>query len=101
MVELGSRRLELDEETTLQPYATFGFSYTPDNTRTFDARFVSETANNGTFRDYLESPELLGRIDVGVQLYRAGGFEMKAGYTADIGGSFLSQSASARFSYDF
>jgi outer membrane autotransporter protein len=100
MVELGGR-LKPDTETTLRPYATFGLSYLPDNTRAFETRFVSEVSDNGRFMDYLESPEVLGRIDVGLQVYRAGGFDVKAGYSADVGGTFLSQTASARLSYHF
>ncbi|MFI0849459.1 hypothetical protein [Mesorhizobium sp. IMUNJ 23232] len=100
MVEVGGR-LDLDAQTTLRPYAAFGVSYLPDNTRTVDARFASATLDNGTFTDYLESPDLLGRIDLGLQLYSGSGFEVKAGYTADIGESFLSQTASARVGFHF
>jgi hypothetical protein len=46
-----------------------------------------------------EAPEILGRIDLGMQLYSGNGFEVKAGYTADIGESFLGQSASGRIAY--
>ncbi|HTJ62973.1 MAG TPA: hypothetical protein VL899_04110 [Alphaproteobacteria bacterium] len=100
MVEFGSQ-LEVDEQSTLRPYAAFGFSYTPDNTRTFDAHFVSETSDHGTFRDYIDSPDALGKIDLGIRFYRADGLELKAGYSADVGGSFVSQSASAQLSYRF
>ncbi|TSD90203.1 autotransporter outer membrane beta-barrel domain-containing protein [Mycobacterium sp. KBS0706] len=100
MVEFGGR-LDLDPETALRAYVAFGMSYLPDNTRTIHSSFVGASSANGTFSDQIDSPEVLGRIDVGVQLFRAGGFELKGEYSADVGGSFLSQSASARAAYHF
>jgi hypothetical protein len=44
---------------------------------------------------------VVGNIDLGVQLYRADGFEVKAEYKVNIGGSFLSQRVSARLAYHF
>jgi hypothetical protein len=44
---------------------------------------------------------VLGKVDVGVQLFKSGGMELKAGYTADFGNSYVSQTASARFAYHF
>jgi uncharacterized protein YhjY with autotransporter beta-barrel domain len=100
MVELGGR-LDLDPETALRAYVAFGMSYQPDNTRTIHSSFAGASSANGTFSDHIDSPDVLGRIDVGLQLFRAGGFELKGEYSADIGGSFLSQSASARAAYHF
>ena len=44
---------------------------------------------------------MLGNFNAGVQLYRAGGFELKAEYDLTGGGSFLSQGGSARIAYHF
>jgi outer membrane autotransporter protein len=100
MVEVGGR-VDLESGMTLRPYAAFGVSYLPDNTRTVSGRFASETFDNGSFTDHLESPDFLGRIDLGLQVYSDNGFEVKAGYTADIGDSFLGQTASARIGFHF
>ncbi|MFC7395585.1 hypothetical protein ACFQU1_00065 [Chelatococcus sp. GCM10030263] len=100
MMEVGGR-INLDEQTTLRPYASVGVSYLPDDTRAIEASFANETVNNGTFFDYIETPDILGRIDLGLQVYRLDDFELKVGYTADIGSSYLSQSVSARFAYHF
>jgi hypothetical protein len=62
---------------------------------------VNADSADGTFTDYIKSPEVLAKIDLGLQLFRADRFEVRAGYTADIGHSFLSQSASARVAYHF
>ncbi|MGO4127873.1 autotransporter domain-containing protein, partial [Inquilinus sp. YAF38] len=100
MVEFGGR-LDLDPETALRAYVAFGMSYLPDNSRTIHSSFAGASSANGTFSDQIDSPEVLGRIDVGLQLFRAGDFELKGEYTADLGGEFLSQSASARAAYHF
>ncbi|ANN76428.1 autotransporter outer membrane beta-barrel domain-containing protein [Bordetella flabilis] len=100
MVEVG-HRFDVDAKTTLRTYAALGFSYRPDSTWTLNSSFVGASSANGTFTDYIKSPEVLGKVDLGVQVFRAGGFELKAGYTADFGHSFLSQTASARFAYHF
>ena len=100
MVEFG-RRMELDDKTTLRAYAAFGLRYTPDNTHRIDASFANATADNGTFTDRVRSPELLGKVDLGLQMFRAGGLEIKAGYSADFSSSFLSQSANIRLGYYF
>jgi hypothetical protein len=100
MIEFG-RRGDLDPKTTIRAYAAFGFSWRPDNTRTVRSSFVGADSANGTFTDYIKSPEVLAKIDLGLQLFRAGGYEVRAGYTADIGSSFLSQTATARFAYHF
>src|SRR5262245_47577819 len=73
--------------STFTPYAAFGVSYLPDNTREVSGRFAQETFDNGSFTDQLEAPEVLGRIDLGLQLYCERGFDLKAGYTADLGES--------------
>ncbi|CAM4030675.1 Autotransporter domain-containing protein [Bordetella tumulicola] len=100
MVEFG-RRMDLDDKTTLRAYAAFGLRYTPDNTHRIDASFANATADNGTFTDRVRSPELLGKVDLGLQMFRAGGLEIKAGYSADFSSSFLSQSANIRLGYYF
>jgi outer membrane autotransporter protein len=100
MVEFG-RRGNLDPKTTIRAYAAFGMSWRPDNTRTVRSSFVNSDSADGTFTDYVKSPEVLAKVDLGVQVFRAGGYEVRAGYTADIGNHFTSQSATARFAYHF
>ncbi len=77
-------------------------SYQPDNTRTIHSSFAGASSANGTFSDQIDPrPRCWAGSMSGVQLFRAGGFELKGEYTADIGGAFLSQSASARAAYHF
>ncbi|HYG42441.1 MAG TPA: hypothetical protein VEA17_05925, partial [Bordetella sp.] len=100
MLEFG-RRMDLDAKTSLRAYAAVGLRYTPDNTHHIDASFANASGDNGTFTDHIKAPELLGKLDLGLQLFRAGGFEVKAGYSVDFSDSFVSQTANARFAYHF
>ncbi|ANN77780.1 autotransporter outer membrane beta-barrel domain-containing protein [Bordetella flabilis] len=100
MLEFGIRR-QIDAKTTLRAYAGFGASWRPDGDRSIHSSVVGASSADGTFTDYIKAPELLGKVDLGLQFYRYNGFEIKASYTADIGSSFLSQTASARFAYHF
>ncbi|WP_454917383.1 hypothetical protein [Xanthobacter sediminis] len=100
MTEVGGR-MDLEGGMILKPYAAFGVSYMPDNTLTVDASFVRATTDNGTFADDLETPQFLARLQLGLQLYQTNGFELRGGYSADIGDTYTSQSARARFLYHF
>jgi outer membrane autotransporter protein len=100
MVEFGGR-LALDEKTTIRPFAAIGISFLPNNTRHVDASFVGASSASGTFRSFMKAPGVLGNLDLGVQVYCANGFEVKAEYGIKAGGTFLSQSASARVAYHF
>jgi hypothetical protein len=65
------------------------------------ASLSGTSSADGVFHSELASPVATANFAAGVQLYRAGGLEMKAEYDAVIGGSYVSQSASARLAYDF
>jgi hypothetical protein len=100
MVEVGGL-VNLDAKTTLKSFVAVGISIIPDNRRSMSASFVGASPEDGTFRSYLNSPDLLGNVQLGTRLYRAGGFEVKFEYDASVGGSFLSQGASAQLAYHF
>ncbi|HET6239651.1 MAG TPA: autotransporter outer membrane beta-barrel domain-containing protein [Acetobacteraceae bacterium] len=100
MVEIGGR-YAIDAADVLRPYAAIGISYLPNNSRTIGASLVGASAADGTFQTLIQSPTLLGDLDIGVQLYRSGGFEFKAEYTMQVGGSLLSMGGSARIAYHF
>ncbi len=100
MVEIGGR-VTLGDGMLLRPFAAVGLSILPDNSRSLVASFAGASAADGAFRSSLISPDLLGRVTIGAQLYRAGAFELKAEYDGSFGSSFISQGASARLAYHF
>ena len=95
MVELGGR-VNTDAGMILRPYAAVGISFLPNSTRAIDARLVEASAADGTFRTYLNSPDVLGNLEAGLQIYGQGGFELKAEYGLKAGNAYLSQSGGAR-----
>lgn len=100
MVEFGGR-LALQQGIIVRPYAAIGVSFLPNNTRTVNASFVDAQPGDGTFQTFINSPDVLGDLDVGVQLYRAGGFEVKAEYALKAGNEYVSQAGSLRAAYHF
>lgn len=100
MVEFGGR-YNAGEKTVLRPFLIMGVSLWPTSGRNVEASLADASAANGTFRTYVDTPDVLGNFDAGVQLYRAGGFEVKAEYNVNVGGSFLNQGVTARLAYHF
>src|SRR5262249_309367 len=100
MVEFGGRYVTMDN-VIIRPYAAIGVTFLPNNTRFVDASLVGASPADGTFRTFMKAPGVLGDFSAGVQLYRAGGFEVKAEYDLKAAGSYLSQSGSARFAWHF
>ena len=100
MVEIGGRH-NIDETTILRPFIEFGMSILPDNQRTLNARLVGAAPADGTFTTYSNAPNALGRINLGVQLYQIGGWEVKGEYGIAAGSNYLAQTGSARVAYHF
>ncbi|MGA0564413.1 hypothetical protein ACO2RV_18360 [Ancylobacter sp. VNQ12] len=99
MVEIGGR-YDLDD-TILRPFVTAGVSFNSNESRVMRARFVGASTPNDSFQTYLNSPAVLGTFSAGLDVYKAGGFELKAEYGLSAGDSFLAQSGSLRFAYHF
>jgi hypothetical protein len=100
MLEFGGRH-DFGDGFILRPFAAVGLSVASNNTRAVDASFLGATAGAATFRTYIKSPGLVGSFDVGLQLYRNAGLEVKAEYTARVGEAYLSQEAVGRIAYHF
>jgi hypothetical protein len=63
--------------------------------------FIGALPGDGTFQTFIKSPNVLGDVALGVQLYRAGGFEVKAEYAVKAGNAYLNQTGSLRAAYHF
>lgn len=85
----------------LRYYTDLGVTFLPGNSRTVDASIVGALAQNGTFATTINSPDVLGDIDFGLQLYQASGFEVKADYGVQLGNAFFGQSGTLRLAYHF
>jgi Autotransporter beta-domain len=100
MVEFGGR-YDIDRTTILRPYVAVGMSLYPNNTTTGDASVLIDGGTLDTVQKSFKSPSVIGNADVGVQLYRVSGFEVKAEYDVGAANAYLSQSVSLRGAYHF
>jgi hypothetical protein len=49
----------------------------------------------------VKQPSALGVVDLGIQLYEVGGFEVKAEYNLKVAQEFLSEGGGLRVAYHF
>lgn len=99
-IEVGGRT-ELSEGLILRPYLVLGASFMPDNNWTTVASFQGALGTLGSFQITTWGPSVMANAEIGVQLYRANGFEMKAEYILSAGDSLLTQMASLRGAWHF
>lgn len=99
-LEFGGR-YDLDKNTILRPFVSFGFNFLPNNTRAVEANFIGASASDGTFATYMNSPSFLANLDVGMQIYNEHGWELRAEYMLHEGGGLVSQTAAGRVAYHF
>jgi uncharacterized protein with beta-barrel porin domain len=100
MLEFGGQR-QLDPHTILRPYLALGLNIRPDFNWALNSRLQDAGSGTGTFRLYGNAPELLGRLNVGLQVLRSNGFEVRLDYDLSAGDGFVSQIPSARLTYRF
>jgi uncharacterized protein with beta-barrel porin domain len=100
MVEIGGRD-DFSNGLILRPYVALGASFRTSPQRTVDSSFVGAMAADGVFQTVVKSPSVLGDCNLGLQLYRQEGFEIKAEYGLEFGDAYTSQTASLRAAYHF
>jgi hypothetical protein len=81
--------------------AAVSVSFRPNNTRTITSSFVGAQPGDGIVQPSIKSPGVVGNSGLGVQLYQAGRFELKAESNIEVDGAFLVVSGSARIAYHF
>jgi uncharacterized protein YhjY with autotransporter beta-barrel domain len=100
MVEVGGR-WDLDDKTTIRPFAAVGASFRPSNAYSFDVSLAGASAASGTFRESFTVPSAQLNMDLGLQIYRASGIDVKAEYDLETGHSFRNQGGSLRIAHSF
>jgi hypothetical protein len=53
------------------------------------------------FNVYGNAPTVVGRMNLGVQLYHSRGIDLRLEYGLMLGGTYTGQTASARLAYQF
>jgi hypothetical protein len=88
-VEFG-RRFDLGEDATLRAYLQGGVSVLSDDEWTIDARFRGAPDGLGDFSTSVESGNVVGRVNAGVQLLEAGGLDLRLRYEGSFSGDWTS-----------
>jgi uncharacterized protein with beta-barrel porin domain len=101
MVEFGGRYDTGWNGFVLRAYADTGVSLLPGNTHSVDASLAGAAPGDGVFTAKIDSPNVLGDFDFGLQLYQAAGFELKADYNVQTGSRLFTQGGTFRLAYHF
>jgi hypothetical protein len=100
MVAFGADHVTADK-TQVKVFVSAGATFLPNNQQKTSATFVGASDLNGTFDVVNGGPNVLGRFNVGVQIYAKAGYEVRAQYGLQAGQNYWSQSLSANLVYAF
>jgi outer membrane autotransporter protein len=100
MVEFGKDHVTADK-TRVKVFVSAGATFLPNNQQKSSAAFVGASDLNGTFDVVNGGPNVVGRLNLGVQVYAKEGYEVRAQYGLQAGENYWSQSLSANLTYRF
>ena len=100
MLEYGLDVLTADK-TRVKLFASAGASFLPNNNHKSETSFVGASAALGTFDVITEGPEILGRLNLGIQAFQSDDLEVRAQYGLLAGDGYWSQSVSANLVWRF
>jgi uncharacterized protein with beta-barrel porin domain len=85
----------------LKAYVSAGASFLPNNHVSTQLSFANGLASTGTFNVITSGPSVLGRLNLGIQLFDSKNIDVRAEYGLQAGSGYLNQSLSASLSYRF
>ncbi|MFN7899409.1 MAG: autotransporter domain-containing protein, partial [Synechococcaceae cyanobacterium] len=100
MLEFGGQK-QLDPTTTLRLYLGLGLSVRPDFNWAINTSFSNAFSGNGSYQLFGNAPEVVGRLNLGVQVLKVDGFELRLEYDLSAGDGYVAQVPSAKFTYRF
>jgi hypothetical protein len=100
MMQFGGR-WDYDDATTLRPFIEMGIGIQPTNTQVVYASLVGANPADGAINAKISSPAVFGKANLGVQLYRAGRFDLRAEYGVQVAGNYFSQRGMLSAAYHF
>ncbi|MEM1129254.1 MAG: autotransporter outer membrane beta-barrel domain-containing protein [Pseudomonadota bacterium] len=98
-VKLG-RRVDMRDGGVFDVFAAAGVSFTGGNDWKTDARFV-DAAGSSDFSTELDMPDVLGRIEAGVEVMTAGAFALTVQYEVEFGDDLFGQSGLLQAAWRF
>jgi uncharacterized protein with beta-barrel porin domain len=100
LLEFGNDFLT-EDKTRVKVYVSAGATFLPNNNQTMATSFVGASAANGTFDVVTNGPDVLGRLNLGVEVFQTNGIQVRAQYGLQAGENYWSQSLSANLVYRF
>ena len=100
MVEYGADFVR-EDKTRMMFYVSAGATFLPNNQQTTAMSFVGAQAANGTFDIITDGPNVLGRLNIGMQVYEQEGYEVRAQYGLQAGKDYWSQNVSINAVFRF
>jgi hypothetical protein len=82
-------------------FASAGASFLPNNTHKSQASFQGLGRDLGSFDVITKGPEVLGRLNLGIQVFHSQNVEVRAQYGLLVGNGYVSQSLSANLVWRF
>jgi outer membrane autotransporter protein len=99
MLEIGGR-FELGS-WTVRPFAAAGATIPSNSEWKTSASLSGAPQGSGSFSTVQEMPDVLGNLDIGLQLHAAAGFELRLDYRLQAGEDYVSQYGGGRVAYRF
>jgi hypothetical protein len=100
MLEFGAD-LTTDSKRRIKAFVSAGASFLNNNSHTSQASFIGALSNSGTFNVVTNGPSLLGRVNVGIELFESNNIQGRITYGLLTGDSYQSQNWSANLGYQF
>jgi hypothetical protein len=100
MLEFGGQQ-KLNANITLRLYLALGLSIRPDFNWAINTRFSNAYSGNGSYQLFGNAPEVVGRLNLGMQVLKTDGFDLRLEYDLSAGDGYVAQIPSARFTYRF
>lgn len=88
-------------KTRVKLFASAGASFLPNNSHKSETSFVGSSAALGTFDVITDGPEMLGRLNLGIQVFQSDSLEVRAQYGLLVGDGYWSQDVSANLVWRF
>ena len=98
-LEVGGR-FALDDNTVARPFAVMGVSFLSGDTWSSRATFVNAPGMQA-FETLSPVADMVGRLDLGLDIQNVSGVEVKLQYTANVAEDYFAQGASLRLGYKF
>jgi outer membrane autotransporter protein len=95
------RRIQMNSGALLNAYAEAGIRLFDGNDWTSSARFADAPVTTNGFSTTLDTPDQVGRVNFGVEVFEAGRVNIQAEYQAEFADAYLAQSAQLRLTWRF